>query len=69
MAKARRPAAQKAHGTVGTDGGSARTPVSEVSSAVQSPTTRIGAIAAMSTQEDWLHTVTADPAIWLKEVS
>ena len=66
MAKARRPAAQKAHGTVGTDGGSARTPVSEVSSAVQSPTTRIGAIAAMSTQENWLHTVTAEPAFWLR---
>ena len=49
MADARRPAAQKAHGTVGTDGGSARTPVSEVSSAVQSPTTRIGAIAAIMT--------------------
>ena len=56
MAEARRPAAQKAHGTAGTDGGSARTPLSEVSFAVQSPTTRIGAIVAMSTQENWLHT-------------
>jgi hypothetical protein len=53
---------------VRTEGESARTPVSEVSSAVQSPTTRIGAIVAISTQEDWLHTVTADPAFWLKEV-
>jgi hypothetical protein len=69
VAEARRPAAQKAHGTVGTEGGSARTTVSEVSFAAQSPTTRIGAIVAMSTQEDWLHTVTADPALWLKEVS
>jgi hypothetical protein len=69
VADARRPAAQKAHGTVETEGGSARTPVSEVSSAVLSPTTRIGAIVAISTQEDWLHTVTADPAFWLKEVS
>ena len=69
MAEARRPAAQKANGTVGTNGGSARTPVSEVSFAVQSPTTRIGAIVAMSTQENWLHTVTAEPAFWLKEVS
>ena len=69
MAGARQPAAQGAHGSVGIDGESARTPVSEVSSAVQSPTTRIGAIVAISTQEDWLHTVAADPAFWLKEVS
>ena len=69
MAEARRPAAQKAHGTVGTEGGSARTTVSEGSFAAQPPTTRSGAIVAMSTQEDWLHTVTTDPAFLLKEVS
>jgi hypothetical protein len=43
--------------------------VSEVASAVQSPTTRNGVIVAMSTQEDWLHTVTADPAFYLKRLA
>jgi len=46
VAEARPPATQKAHGTVGTDSGSARTPVSEVSSAVQTHRPHIEVVAA-----------------------
>ena len=69
MAEARLPAALKAHGAAGTDGGSDRTLVGEVPFRVGALNGQIGTVEAMSRQEDWLHVVAADPAFWLKEVA
>lgn len=68
MEEARSPAALKTRGSVGKDGASGRTSVSKVAPVVRSPSTQIGAVAAVSTKEDWLYMATADPAFWLKEV-
>jgi hypothetical protein len=68
MEEARPPAALTTRSSVGNDGASGRTSVSEVASVVRSPSTQIGAVAAVSTEEDWLYMATAYPAFWLKEV-
>jgi hypothetical protein len=54
MAEARLPAALKAHGAAGTDGGSDRTLVGEVPFRVGTLNGQIGTVEAMSRQEDWL---------------
>ena len=69
MAEAKLPNALKTHATARTDGGSGRPPAVEVHRLVRVPSDRISAVEAMSEQEDWLHTATADPAFRLSEIS
>ena len=69
MADAKLPNALKTHGTARTDGRSGRPPAVEVRGLVRAPSDRISTVEAMSEQEDWLHTATADPAFWLNEIS
>lgn len=61
--------ASKAHGTALTDGKSGRPQGVEGHGGARSQSDRISTVEAMSKQEDWLHTATADPAFWIKEIS
>jgi hypothetical protein len=61
--------APKAHGTVVTAGKSSLLQAVEVQDVVRAPSDRISSIEAMSKQEDWLDTATADPAFWLKGIN
>jgi hypothetical protein len=61
--------ASKAHGTAATDGKSALSQGVEVHGHARTQSDRISTVEMMSKQEDWLHTATADPAFWIKEIS
>jgi hypothetical protein len=69
MVEAELPNALKTNGTARTDGRSGRPPAIEVHRLLRVPSDRISAVQAMSEQEEWLHTATADPAFWLNEIS
>ena len=69
MAEVELSNAPKTPGTAGMEGGSVRPHVVDRHCGVRVPRDRIGTVEAMNKQEDWLHTATADPAFWLKEIS